>query len=70
VFLKRFYDVCEGNDDVKRLRTPMCGARRGSGTVAQMWLTEAKVIATLAKVIDSSWAGHTFKLKVHTKIGF
>ncbi len=29
MLLKLFYDACEGNDDVKRLSTPMCGARRG-----------------------------------------
>jgi hypothetical protein len=33
MFLKLFYDG-EGNDNVKYPRTPMCGARRGSGTVA------------------------------------
>ncbi len=26
---KTFYDACEENDDLKRPRTPMCGARRG-----------------------------------------
>jgi hypothetical protein len=49
MFLKLFYDACEGNDDVKCPRIPMCGARRGSGTMAQMWLTEASGIATLKK---------------------
>jgi hypothetical protein len=29
MFLKLFYDACEGNDYVKRPRKPMCGARRG-----------------------------------------
>ncbi len=29
MFLKLFYDAYEGNDNVKRPRTPMCGARRG-----------------------------------------
>jgi hypothetical protein len=47
MFLKLFYDAYEGNDNVKRPRTPMCGTRGGSGTVSQMWLTEARGIATL-----------------------
>jgi hypothetical protein len=31
VFLKLFYYACEGNDNIKRPRTPMCGVRRGVG---------------------------------------
>jgi hypothetical protein len=29
MFLKLFYGAYEGNDNVKRPRTPMCSARRG-----------------------------------------
>jgi hypothetical protein len=29
MFLELFYDACERNDNVKRPRTPMCGARSG-----------------------------------------
>jgi hypothetical protein len=49
MFLRLFYDAYEGNDNVKRPRTPMCGARRGEWDCVMMWLTEARGIATLYK---------------------